>query len=135
MGVSLSDGTGLERTQAWENVFDAFVSSDILRQFFGHGYDSTMEVTFNGLVAHNTYIEVLYTFGLIGSLIFLIVVFLSGFRAWRACRYVEVFALIGFCVLLFSLSAYSFKPFWAVVALALMNTDDGSSVESSKAYL
>ena len=135
VGVSLSDGTGLERTQAWENVFDAFVSSDILRQFFGHGYDSTMEVTFNGLVAHNTYIEVLYTFGFIGSLIFFIVVFLSVFRAWRACRYVEVFALIGFCVLLFSLSAYSFKPFWAVVALALMNTDDGSSVESSKAYL
>lgn len=135
LGVSMNHGTALERTQAWKNVLDAYVSSDLLRQLLGHGYDATTEVTFNGLVAHNSYIEVLFNFGIVGFLLYLLSVIFVAVRTCRARRYVEIIALIGFGVLLLSLSAYYFKPFWAIVALALMRTKDWSRVEPAKARI
>ncbi|MDD6556647.1 MAG: O-antigen ligase family protein [Collinsella sp.] len=135
LGASISKGTGLERTTAWKNVLAAFGSSDLLRQFLGHGYNATIDVTFNGLVAHNSYIEVLYSFGFVGLLLYMFAVVLSAVRAWCSRRFVVVFALVGFCALLMSLSSYAFKPFWAVVALALMGTKDWNKVEPTKARI
>lgn len=119
-GANMSSGTASFRTQAWEDVLTAYISSDPIRQIFGHGYGATTQVTFNGLVAHNSYVEVLYTFGLAGLVCYLGSVAVAVVRALHASRMPLAITILAFLTLLMTLSAYPFKPFWAVIAIALM---------------
>lgn len=128
--ASFSGGTASFRTQAWGDVLGSFFDSSLLNQFFGHGYGSTTEVTFNGLVAHNSYIEVLYTLGLAGLVCYVGVIALAVKRAFLLKRPVVLICIVGFLALLMTLSAYSFKPFWAVLTLGFMRIGDASSRES-----
>lgn len=68
--AGLVGGTGSQRVTAWGGVLSSFGSSDLLHQAFGHGYGATREVTFNGLVAHNSFIEILYNFGIVGLVLY-----------------------------------------------------------------
>lgn len=118
--VSLDSGTASLRTRAWTDIIQAYAASDLLHQLFGHGYGSTTSVTFNGLVAHNTYLEVLYSFGLFGLLLFASLVASCFFLAWRAKRYALLAAMLGFCALLFTLTDSSSKTFWVMLTLSVM---------------
>lgn len=120
LDASVSGGTAAFRTRAWHDVLDSFASSDLLLQIVGHGYGATTDVTFNGLVAHNSLIEVLYTFGILGFACYVAVVLSGILGAMRCGKVACTVAIFAFLVLLISLSAYSFKPFWAVLSLSFM---------------
>lgn len=128
-GASMSGGTASFRTQAWKDVMMAYIASDPIRQLFGHGYGATTQVTFNGLVAHNSYVEVLYTFGLAGLACYLGSVSVVVVRALHASRMPLAIAILAFLALLMTLSAYPFKPFWAVIAIVLMARKPEGDIE------
>lgn len=122
LDASITGGTAEFRTHAWDDVLGSFASSDLLLQIIGHGYGATTDVTFNGLVAHNSLIEVLYTFGFLGFVCYMAIIVSGIMRAMRSRKPVWLASILAFLVLLMTLSAYSFKPFWAVLALSFMAT-------------
>lgn len=130
--VSLDSGTASLRTRAWMDVIQAYAASDPLHQLFGHGYGSTMDVTFNGLVAHNTYLEVLYSFGLFGLLLFASLIASCLSLAWRTNRCTLFAAILGFCTLLFTLTDSSSKTFWVMLTLSVMWYESGRNSSVSR---
>ncbi len=66
-GVNLSDFT-TRRTDLWINYMHAF-RDDIWMLIFGNGYS---DVTVDGHAAHNTLIQLVYQFGLVGSVVFIV---------------------------------------------------------------
>lgn len=118
--LSFSAGTASSRTRAWSDIIGAFVDSDLIHQLLGNGYGATTQVTFNNLVAHNTYLEILYSFGIVGLVSYcgLLVNCLSAAHSKR--DFALVAALIGFFVLISSITDSSSKTMWALMALALL---------------
>ena len=128
--LSLDSGAGSLRFEAWEDVLGAYLSSDLIHQLFGHGYGSTMQVTFNGLVAHNTFIEVLYSFGMLGFLAFSLLLLFALIAAFRKKNYALVAALVGFYLLIATLTDSSSKTLWVMLTLAFLDSD-GEGVETT----
>lgn len=121
-GASLTSGTASFRTRAWVDVLTSFANSPIILQLFGHGFGSTAFVTFNGLVAHNSIIEVLYSVGLLGLICYVGLAFISCVRARRLVP-PGIAAVVSFGVLLMTLSSLSFKVFWAILLLITVVAD------------
>lgn len=117
---ALSSETGTARTRAWADVVSAFFESNPVNQLVGHGFGATKDVTFNGLVAHNSYLELLYNCGILGLLSYLAIILHTFVRSMRNGNYVIAAAILGYAVLLASLSAFASKPFWGIIVLALV---------------
>ena len=66
--------TGNERLPIWEATLDAFAAGNIRELILGHGFDSSRAVVqqrFGSLTStHNTYLQILYEFGIIGLALF-----------------------------------------------------------------
>lgn len=130
--ASLMEGSGDYRLHAWSDVLGAFTNSSLLEQLYGHGFSSTTSVTFNGLVAHNSYIEILYSCGFLGLLCY------GGI--WAVCLrdavkgrgMVEVASLVAFAILLCTLSAFSMKVCWGVFMLSWLRAAVFTQNEKSK---
>lgn len=63
----ISGGNG--RADIYSATLEAFVSSPIIKQIFGHGFDSINLVI--GIGTHNDFLMVLYNYGLIGFILYL----------------------------------------------------------------
>lgn len=63
----ISGGNG--RADIYSATWEAFVSSPIIKQIFGHGFDSINLVI--GIGTHNDFLMVLYNYGLIGFILYL----------------------------------------------------------------
>ena len=66
---SLSEDEGSGRLTIWRTVLDSFKNSAIVRQIFGHGTHSVLyELKPGGIerYAHNSFLEYLYDYGIIG---------------------------------------------------------------------
>lgn len=124
--LSFSAGTASYRTRAWSDIIVAFVDSDLLHQVFGNGYASTTQVTFNNLVAHNTYLEILYSFGIIGFVSYCGLLTNCLNMAHSKRDFTLVAALVGFFVLICSITDTSSKTMWALLALAAIGTDQAN---------
>jgi len=88
----------------------------------GYGSDSLLD---GHIVAHNTFIEVLYKFGLIGLTTNLILVVFAARTMGikinaNAYNFLPVFLLL---IATFNLSAYSFYPLWGCIFVSLMVLD------------
>lgn len=120
LGVTFSDATVALRFQKWQEVLSSYMQSSLPQQLFGHGFGASMQATSAGLVAHNAYIEVLYslgTFGFVALLCFFSLVFGKAVRDGKSVVYA---ALFGFFVLWVSLSAVSLKIIWALVMFSFL---------------
>ncbi|MGO1592906.1 MAG: O-antigen ligase family protein [Ancrocorticia sp.] len=114
-----ASGTAGQRTRAWSDVLGAYWNdSSLVQLLVGHGFGATTDVTFNGLVAHNLFIELLYSTGLLGLTCFLALLGIGLRRLWRGGAWISVASLAGFCVFFMTLSALAFKPFWVILMLA-----------------
>ena len=114
-------GTANQRVKAWEDVLQSYWSdSSAVQLFVGHGFGATTEVTFNGLVAHNLFIELLYSTGVLGLACFLALVAIAFSRFRRAGDWVLISATLGFLALFMSLSALTLKAFWVLLMVAVV---------------
>ena len=72
------------RIPIWEVTIDSLTTSSVPQLVFGHGFDSSKPIVerhFTGLTSvHNTYLQIMFEFGLLG---FLLHAALLGYLAWR----------------------------------------------------
>lgn len=118
--VSLSNGTASYRINAWINVLQAFAQSHLTQVLFGHGFGMTTLVTFNGLVAHNAFVEMIYTCGILGCCCYVGIWLLCINDCLKSSGYVELASLVGFAVLLSTLSDFSMKVCWGLFLLTFI---------------
>ena len=70
----IEDDGGNGREMIYEDVIERYTSSDIVSQLFGKGYNSvTGTDKTRALSAHNDFLEVLYDFGAIGFVCYLLI--------------------------------------------------------------
>lgn len=114
-------GTATQRVKAWDDVLQSYWSDSSAAQLFvGHGFGATTEVTFNGLVAHNLFIELLYSTGILGLACFLALVAIALSRLRKVGDWVLISATVGFLALFLSLSALTLKAFWVLLMVAVV---------------
>ena len=129
--ASFSSGTASFRINAWIDVLQAFLQSSILQQIIGHGFGMTMLVTFNGLVAHNAFVEMIYACGILGLCCYVGIWITSIMSCVKSSGYVELASLVAFAALLCTLSDFSMKVCWG---LFLLTSIRAIAVEASHEY-
>lgn len=65
------EGSSSSRDYIYAQVWSAWLNSNILYQLIGHGPIATLSATIN--YAHNDWLEILYDFGLIGLLLYVVI--------------------------------------------------------------
>ena len=69
---NLESDQGSGRTIIYSNILSDFSSSDTFHVIFGHGFKSVRLITWPNELAHNDLLELLYDFGIIGFVIYLL---------------------------------------------------------------
>lgn len=102
------------RTYIWNMYFDIIINySSIGRIFFGYGLSSSNY--YMGAAAHNYYIQLLFEFGLLGSLIFSIFMGTNLRKLLLQGNYLSISVLLGLIIMAFSLSVNLNIYFWMVL--------------------
>ena len=121
--VTKSGGSG--RTGIWDKDIELYSNSSVNRKIFVQGAGSLTSLT--GRVAHNTWIEALVELGLLGLVLFSLLM-ASIARQLYASRQILLFSIfISYIGLTVSLSLFSYKPIWAVMILTLIYCGNISS--------
>lgn len=113
-----SRGTG--RVNIWIELISDFFNSNWHRMLFGNGLGASIYLSSTGHFAHNSWLEYLLSFGILGFCIytaFYVYVFFSSYKKGRieiAC------SLAGYYILQLSLSAYTFRPLFNAILLLLI---------------
>lgn len=68
----IKDDSGSGRTDLYDILLSSFEKSSLWNQMFGHGYRSAISVL-NGVPAHNDFLEILYDFGIVPLVIYVII--------------------------------------------------------------
>ncbi|GFZ41320.1 O-antigen ligase family protein [Bacteroides nordii] len=87
-----------ERTDMYQGTYDVFLSSSLFEQLFGHGYKA-IEKDLYGRPTHNDLLEILYDYGvmsLVIYLLFLCKLLVRGIRSFKDNRK-NVFLLFAMC--------------------------------------
>ncbi len=69
---NISEDKGSGRLDIYEEVWDEIQNSSILNLILGHGWTQVETTTRGGVSAHNDFLEVLYDFGIVGFLIYIL---------------------------------------------------------------
>ena len=115
------DGNSSSRDFIYSKIFESFLDSNIIHIFFGHGVFETVRVV--GNYAHCDYLEILYDFGIIGLIIFVMLYI----KIWHVMRcHIKDYQLkcilgVVICFLftksLFSMCIYDFNSIPAYIML------------------
>lgn len=131
---SINDG-GAHRFDIWKHLLDYFGDSSIFRKVFGYGVATVTEYSWDGRVAHNIYLESLVEMGLVGF------VFIMGMYGYYVSKAKKSFVkylypvLIGYLVLAFSLSLYSYKPIWNIILIIVISLGiENREMQDGKQY-
>lgn len=122
----LSTDRGSGRDVIWEITLDAFRTSNLIEQLFGHGFQSVYYVLKPGgffRFAHNSYIEYLYDYGVIGLCLLLIFI-ISLFMAWgrmmkRKSRLAPVMSMLLVVTVSLSVFSYFFEESNIIMPIAV----------------
>lgn len=114
-----SNDLGAGRLSIWSEIISSFSSKPIWRFIIGNGLDTTKIVTFNGVVAHNVYLDTLVENGVVGLIMLLSIYFVSLKISYRLDS-VTFSSLIGLYFMGVTLSLYSYKPIWNILILLLI---------------
>lgn len=114
--ASISADGGSGRYRIWELVFDKFDSSTSVEKIFGHGFHAVYYfIQPFGIprFAHNSYLEALYDYGIIGTLMIIFFTLIIMYKTWRMIREKDRLApVMGYTVvimLVLSLVSYFFE--------------------------
>ena len=113
------------RTDIWKYLLNKYWHSSFVRQIVGFGYGTVYVVNDMpgvgyGHVAHNLYIEMLISSGIIG-LIAMITLQISCIRtAIKERKWEALCTYISFIAMGLSLSLTSYKPLWALMIMLLI---------------
>lgn len=71
---AMQEDEGSGRIDVWRETVSSLGQSSIRQLMVGHGYDAVRKATSEGLSAHNDFLEVLFDFGIVGSVFYLAMV-------------------------------------------------------------
>lgn len=123
VAFTINDG-GAGRTNVWVDLIDHYSASSIFNKFFGWGAGTIQHFNYGGAVAHNVWIETLIELGILGLFILIYMYFIFIKRSIYLKQYVLVSALIGYLIMTFSMSLYSYKPIWNILILILITKNN-----------
>ena len=103
--LSTGDFTLTGRTVMWQKLALTLLQNP-LRLLFGFGTSAVALYTGNGMVSHNTFLDILFNHGIIGLSAMLMFMFGGIRQKWKSRPYV-VIALVGMSVLVCTLSAFN----------------------------
>lgn len=117
-----SEATGSGRVEIWVTL----VTKIVFKNFFigvGAGcVPRALGEYFGSLAgAHNTYLNMLGEYGVLGLPAFLIMLYDKWKGQYCAKRYIEAALLVGICVIMFFLDSYPKKFFWNVIMLLIIS--------------
>ena len=116
-GGSFADNT-TGRTEIWRSYIDLFNASGIRVWLFGFGFNANVSLT-----AHNTFIELLYHYGIVGLLLWgtYFAYCLKLFRE-KTETFENKSSMVCMCLIvgIFFLSAYTYEAFWIGIAISFM---------------
>ena len=126
--VQESGGTG--RIDIWKYYLNVFNESTFLRKVFGYGSGTVMNLYYK--VAHNNWIQLLIENGIVGEVIFILVIIAFLKTAYKNNNIYLFSVLIGYIGLTMSLSLFSYKPIWGVMLIILLKqcTKDSKYLEN-----
>lgn len=103
------------RSSLWTKYMGAL---DGMNLFLGNGIGAGF---LNGIAAHNTYLDYLYVYGMLGSIIFLLNVFVSVGQMKCSRRLRDYLPLLAMMIVYFSLSMIYYLDFvWQLMLVVLM---------------
>ena len=117
---TLEEDGGNGRLEIYTAVFNRFWNSDMMNFLFGHGGLGAVSKTI-GISAHNDFLEVIFDFGCVGLLLYVVIIvklFLVGYRFIRVKYYLAP-AFMSSIVLFFILSMFSHMAFILKYAMIL----------------
>lgn len=104
------------RSSLWA-LYEEEIMSNAFNFLFGHGLGSGLRDA-----AHNTFLEVLYTFGLWGAVINFAYMFYCIRKLKVKLEFADLILYFSFFLILFNLSAYTFYSLWACFFILFINT-------------
>lgn len=108
-GGSIADNT-TGRTDIWNTYFELFRAASAKDLMFGHGFNAVVT-----RAAHNTFIEFMFHYGVIGCILWLIYFSFCGRMFFNNTKtFMHKSPLVILCLLIgiFFLSAYTYEAFW-----------------------
>lgn len=70
---AIAEDNGSDRTLIWDRIIQSYLRSNLDMQLFGHGFHAVEQINIYSTLAHNDYLEILYDFGIIGIVIYIII--------------------------------------------------------------
>lgn len=131
----LQNGT-VGRTNIWIYLMNKYFHSGIIRQIIGYGYGTTylvndMPGASYGHVAHNLYVEMIISSGIVG-LIAQVSLQISCIKtAFKYHKSVALSTYIAYFVMGLSLSMTSYKPIWALMIMLIVYINRGDQENES----
>lgn len=114
--VQESGGTG--RTDIWKYYLNVFDESPALRKIFGYGSGTVLNLYEK--VPHNNWIQLLIENGIVGEIIFVLLIISFLKTAYKNNNIYLFSVLIGYIGLTISLSLFSYKPLWGIMLIILL---------------
>ncbi len=125
-GGSFADNT-TGRVEIWEDYFSAFNDAGISKLLFGFGFNTNI-----GKAAHNTFIEFLYFYGIVGIgiwlayFIYCVGLFRKNTKHFEHKTYTTI---LVFVIGIFFLSAYTYEGFWMGIVISLLTFGKSKEIE------
>lgn len=116
-GAAVSDNTN-GRMDIWMIYFDMFAQASPKELVFGHGFNAVVT-----RAAHNTFIEFMFHYGVVGCIMWAIYFFYCGrLFHYNGVDVQQKSSIVAVCLLLgiFFLSAYTYESFWFALVISLM---------------
>lgn len=116
------DGTGSGRTKIWKIVLTKIIPYNFIMGV-GPGCMPEALMEFYGYVkgVHNTYLNMLGEYGILGLPAFLVMLYDKWHNQYKLKQYIEAALLVGICVIIFFLDSYAKKFFWNIIMLIIIN--------------
>lgn len=125
--ASVLESKGTHRFEIWEEAFDLFGRSNILRKLFGYGIQGVTTAfanngySFAGYVMHNMFVETLLELGLFGLILYCIMVISFCLYAIKMKDKFSFGVIIMMVIMSMSTSISTFKPYLNIMMFILMS--------------
>ena len=130
-GISADNSTFSWRIEGWRFFFDEFGARSIADKLVGQPSGTTLERVINNVVrtesAHNMYVQMLVTVGLVGLAALVIMFVIALRKSWRA-QPVLAALIVGLCVFSIAYQIEAVQGIWIGFALSLATVPENIHV-------
>ncbi len=119
-----NDG-GAGRFRIWKDLWGDFNDFSLIQKMFGAGAATVKEYGLHGVVAHNLWLETLIELGYLGFFVQIVIYAYFMEKAFKMENKIYFSSMIGFLVMTFSMSLYTYKPIYCLfIMINIMSRSD-----------